>query len=110
MAKRLHVGNLSYLLNSEDVLKAFQQVGEVSSAKVILDMETGRSKGFAFVEMATDEMADAAIKYMHGRELDGRQLKVSVASPKPERPEGGNRFGGKRVGGFNRGLRRNNNK
>jgi cold-inducible RNA-binding protein len=71
-------------------------------------METGRSKGFAFIEMATDELAKQAISELDGKEVGGRALRVSEANPRPERPAGGNRFGGNREGGFrgNRGGNR----
>jgi cold-inducible RNA-binding protein len=105
MGKRLYVGNLSYALKSADLEEVFKAVGEVVSAKVVNDMETGRSKGFGFVEMATEEMATAAIETLNGKEVGGRSLKVTEANPRPERPAGGNRFGGNRTGGF-----RNNNR
>jgi RNA recognition motif-containing protein len=103
MGKRLYVGNLSYSLKAEDLEDAFRKVGEVISVKVINDMETGRSKGFAFVEMATDDLGAQAIETLNGQEIGGRALKVTEANPRPERPEGGNRFGGSREGGFSRG-------
>ena len=108
MAKRLYVGNLSYALKSSDLEEVFRQVGEVVSAKVMTDMETGRSKGFAFVEMASDALSTQAIEQLNGKEVGGRPLKVTEANPRPERPEGGNRFGGNRQGGFrgNRGPNR----
>ena len=104
MGKRLYVGNLSYSLKSQDLEGVFRQVGEVVSVKVVTDMETGRSKGFAFVEMATDELAQEAIEKLNGKDVAGRALKVTEANPRPERPQGGNRFGGNREGGF-RGRR-----
>ena len=106
MGKRLHVGNLSYYLKSAELEEVFRRIGEVTSAKVIIDMETGRSKGFAFVEMASDELASKAMRELNGKEVDGRALKVTEANPRPERPEGGNRFGGNREGGFKRGGKR----
>jgi cold-inducible RNA-binding protein len=106
MGKRLYVGNLSYSLMSSGLEEVFRQIGEVSSAKIIIDMETGRSKGFAFVEMASEELASRAIKELDGKEVDGRPLKVTEANPRPERPGGGNRFGGNREGGFRAGKRR----
>ena len=105
MSKRLYVGNLTYALRSQDLEEVFRQVGEVVSVKVVTDMETGRSKGFAFVEMATDELAVSAIEKLNGKEVSGRALKVSEANPRPKRPQGGNRFGGKREGGFRGGNR-----
>lgn len=100
MGKRLYVGNLSYALKSPDLEEVFRQVGEVISVKVITDMETGRSKGFAFVEMANDELGAQAIEQLNGKEVGGRALRVTEANPRPERPQGGNRFGGNREGGF----------
>lgn len=100
MSKRLYVGNLSYTLKSAELEEVFRGVGEVVSAKVITDMETGRSKGFGFVEMASDEQGVAAIETLNGKDVGGRPLKVTAANPRPERPAGGNRFGGNREGGF----------
>lgn len=105
MSKRLYVGNLPYNFSSQDLEEVFHQVGEVISAKIILDRESGRSKGFAFVEMATAELGEKAIKLLNEKEISGRAMKVTAASPRPERPEGGHRFGGKREGGFSRGPR-----
>lgn len=105
MGKRLYVGNLSYSLKSSDLEEVFRQVGEVVSAKVMTDRETGRSKGFGFVEMATDDQGSAAVETLNGKEVGGRALKVTEANPRPERPEGGHRFGGSRQGGFRGGNR-----
>lgn len=110
MGKRLYVGNLSYSLKSQDLEDVFRAHGEVVSAKVVTDMETGRSKGFAFVEMATDDQAAAAIDNLNGKEVGGRALKVTEANPRPERPAGGNRFGGNREGGFRGGNREGGNR
>lgn len=110
MGKRLYVGNLSYSLRSQELEEVFRKVGEVVSAKVIMDQETGRSKGFAFVEMASDELGTAAIEALNGQEVGGRALRVTEANPRPERPAGGNRFGGNREGGFSRGGGRNFNR
>jgi cold-inducible RNA-binding protein len=106
MGKRLYVGNLPYNISSADLEEVFRQVGEVASVKVIIDMETGRSKGFAFVDMATNELGTKAIEQLNGKEVAGRALRVTQANPRPERPDGGNRFGGNRKGGFNRGIGR----
>lgn len=103
MGKRLYVGNLSYALKSQDLEEVFRQVGDVVSVKVVTDMETGRSKGFAFVEMANDDLGAAAIDQLNGKEVGGRALRVTEANPRPERPAGGNRFGGNREGGFRGG-------
>ena len=101
MGKRLYVGNLSYALKSNDLQDLFAQVGEVTHVKVVTDMETGRSKGFAFVEMANDDLGAQAIEQLNGKEVGGRALRVTEANPRPERPAGsGNRFGGNREGGF----------
>lgn len=102
MSKRLYVGNLSYSLKSQDLTDVFNQVGEVVSAKVITDMESGRSKGFGFVEMASDELGSKAITELNGKEVGGRELKVTAANPRQDRPVSGNRFGGERSGGFRR--------
>jgi cold-inducible RNA-binding protein len=103
MGKKLHVGNLSYGLKSNDLEDLFRKVGEVKSVKVITDLETGKSKGFAFVEMATDDQAAAAVETLNGKEVDGRPLKVTDANPRPE--GSGNRFGGSREGGFRGGFK-----
>lgn len=100
MGKRLYVGNLSYSLKSNDLEDIFKEVGEVTSVKVVTDMETGRSKGFAFVEMASDDLGAQAIEALNGKEVAGRALRVTEANPRPERPAGGNRFGGNREAGF----------
>lgn len=102
MGKRLYVGNLSYALKSQDLEEVFKACGEVVHVKVVTDMETGRSKGFAFVEMATDDQAAQAIEQLNGKDVGGRSIKVTEANPRPERPAGGNRFGGNRAGGGNR--------
>lgn len=100
MGKRLYVGNLSYALKSPDLEEVFRQIGDVTSVKVVMDQETGRSKGFAFVEMATDDLGAQAIEQLNGKEVGGRALRVTEANPRPERPDRGNRFGGNREGGF----------
>ena len=84
MAKKLFVGNLPYTTTNEDLGEYFAQFGEVTSAAVIMDRATGRSKGFGFVEMANDAEADSAIAKGDGAELDGRKLTVSEARPKVE--------------------------
>ncbi|MBI4920053.1 RNA-binding protein [Candidatus Azambacteria bacterium] len=92
MAKKLYVGNLSYDM-SEDALKdAFSQAGNVDSAIIIKDKMTGRSKGFGFVEMSTDEEAQKAIEMFNGKELDGRALTVNEARPMEERPRREGRY------------------
>lgn len=102
MGKKLYVGNLSFQTTSQDLQDFFAQAGTVESASVISDRDTGQSKGFAFVEMSSDEEAAAAIEQFNGKELDGRMLKVNEARPRESRPGGGGRgFGG--GGGGNRG-------
>jgi hypothetical protein len=85
------VGNLAYSIRDESLQEAFSQYGSVTSAKVMMDRETGRSKGFGFVEMGSDAEAQAAINGMNGQPLEGRPLVVNEARPREERPGG---FGG----------------
>jgi len=100
MATKLYVGNLPYSAK-EDGLKAhFESAGAVTSVKIIIDRETGRSKGFAFVEMDSEDSARNAVSSLDGQEFEGRSLRVSEAKPQPERESRGPRTGG---GGFNRG-------
>ena len=106
MSKKLYVGNLSFQTTDQDLQQLFAQAGTVESASVIEDRDTGRSKGFAFVEMSTDDEATAAIEQFNGKEVAGRALKVNEARPRENRNGGGGRaFGGNRGGGFggNRG-------
>ena len=98
MATRLYVGNLSYDTGSEDLQRLFSQFGEVRSAEVIMERDTGRSKGFGFVEMGSDAEAQAAISALDGRDFGGRRLTVNAARPREERSDRG--FGG---GGRSRG-------
>jgi cold-inducible RNA-binding protein len=95
VGKKLYVGNLSFNMGDSDLQTLFAACGSVASAQVIMDRETGRSKGFGFVEMGTDEEATAAITALNGKEVDGRALKVNEARPKTE-GGGGSRggFGG----------------
>ena len=101
MAKKLYVGNLSFQTTSQDLQELFGQAGTVESAQIISDRDTGQSKGFAFVEMATDEEAASAIDQFNGKEVGGRMLKVNEARPRENRGGGGGRggFGGNRGGG-----------
>ena len=101
MATKLYVGNLSFRTTSEELRDAFASVGTVESASVIEDRETGRSRGFAFVEMATPEEAAAAIEAFNGKDFGGRNLTVNEAKPRPDRGGGGGRggYGGGRGGG-----------
>ena len=93
MGNKLYVGNLAYSVRDESLQQAFSQYGTVTSAKVMMDRETGRSKGFGFVEMGTDAEAQAAINGMNGQALEGRAIVVNEARPREERP-GGYRGGG----------------
>jgi RNA recognition motif-containing protein len=99
MVKKLYCGNMSYD-TTEDALRAlFAGVGEVESVNVITDRRSGRSKGFGFVEMATEEEAQAAISQLNGTTLDGRQISVAEARPQRPRSDRGDRGGGRRRGG-----------
>lgn len=89
MGKKLFIGSLSFSTTDDSLKAAFEQAGTVVSASVIMDRATGRSKGFGFVEMETDEMATAAIEMWNGKELDGRAIKVSEARPREDRPRTG---------------------
>jgi RNA recognition motif-containing protein len=93
MAKNIYVGNLNYDTTEDTLRELFAAHGEVASVNVITDRYTGRARGFAFVEMATDEAAAAAIAALDGQTVDGRQLKVNEA--KPRRSGGGDRGGGR---------------
>ena len=99
---KLYVGNLSFATSSQDLQDLFSQVGTVESASVVEDRETGRSRGFAFVEMSSKEEGEAAINEFNGKEIGGRALKVNEAKPREPRAGGGGRggFGG---GGGGRG-------
>jgi hypothetical protein len=99
MGNKLYVGNLAYSVRDEDLQQAFAQFGTVSSAKVMMDRDTGRSKGFGFVEMGSDAEAQSAINGMNGQALDGRALVVNEARPREERPGGFGGGGGRSGGG-----------
>ena len=112
MSTKLYVGNLAFQTTSQDLQDLFAQAGTVESASVVEDRETGRSRGFAFVEMSNKEEAAAAIDQFNGKEVGGRALKVNEAKPRENRAGGGGRgrgrgfggggdrgFGGKRGGG-----------
>ena len=99
MGKKLYVGNLSYSVSSSELQKIFSQFGNVASAEVIQDRETGRSKGFGFVEMSTDAEAQAAISGLHEKDYQGRPLTVNEARPREDRGGGGGGGGGFRRGG-----------
>jgi len=107
MGRKLYVGNLSYNVSSSDLERMFAPHGTVESAQVIEDRMTGRSKGFGFVEMSSDEEAQAAISALDGQENDGRALKVNEAKPRENRSGGGGGGrGGYGGGGGGRGGRR----
>jgi RNA recognition motif-containing protein len=99
MGNKLYVGNLAYSVRDEDLNEAFSQFGAVTSAKVMMDRDTGRSKGFGFVEMGSDAEAQSAINGMNGQALSGRAIVVNEARPREPRPGG---FGG--GGGGGRGF------
>ena len=100
MSTKLYVGNLAFQTTSQDLQTLFAQAGTVQSASVVEDRDTGRSRGFAFVEMSSEEEATAAIEQFNGKEVGGRALKVNEAKPRENRGGGGGRgFGGDR-GGF----------
>ncbi len=84
MAKRLYVGNLPYSTRDEDLEDLFSSIGEVSEAIAMIDRETGRSRGFGFVEMVDDAAADAAVEQLDGTMLEGRAIRVSIARPRGE--------------------------
>ena len=95
----IYVGNLSYGVSDDNLREVFEAFGAVSSAKVITDKYSGRSKGFGFVEMDNDAEANAAIEQLDGAEIDGRSVKVNEARPKEDNRGGGYRGGGNRGGG-----------
>jgi RNA recognition motif-containing protein len=100
VGKKLYVGNLTYKVNESDLEGLFSQFGTVQSAQIIQDRETGRSKGFGFVEMDTEAQAQAAIQGLHDQEHDGRRLTVNEAKPREDRGGGGGGGGGRgRSGG-----------
>lgn len=101
MAAKLYVGNLPYSATEDGLKTHFSSAGSVASVKIIIDRETGRSKGFGFVEMESDDGAQSAVSQLDGQEYEGRSLRVSEAKPQPERDSrgGGGGFGGGRSGG-----------
>ena len=100
MAKKLYVGGLPYSTTEDELRDAFAGAGSVTSASIIMARMSGRSKGFGFVEMSTDEEAQKAVDMMNGKDFGGRTLTVNEARPMEERPRGGNGGG---YGGGNRG-------
>ena len=106
MGNKLYVGNLPYTVRDEDLQQAFGAFGNVNSAKVMMERDTGRSKGFGFVEMGSDAEAQSAISGMNGQSLGGRSLVVNEArpmEPRPPRTGGGGFGGGRREGGYGGG-------
>lgn len=101
MAKKLYIGGLSYSTSEDALRDAFAQAGNVASASIIMDKMSGRSRGFGFIEMSTDEEAQSAISMWNGKELDGRTLTVNEARPLAPRGDRGDR-GGNRGGGGGR--------
>ena len=108
MGNKLYVGNLPYSFRDEDLQRAFSAHGNVTSAKVMMERDTGRSKGFGFVEMGSDAEAQAAIAALHGQQQGGRALVVNEARPmeaRPPRSGGGGGYGGGGGGGYGGGRR-----
>jgi hypothetical protein len=103
MGNKLYVGNLPYSVRDDDLAQAFGQFGTVSSAKVMMERDTGRSKGFGFVEMGSDAEAQAAISGMNGQPLGGRSVVVNEARPMENRPRSGGYGGGGGGGGYGGG-------
>lgn len=99
MGKKLYIGNLAFSVNSTSLESLFAQYGTVESAKVITDRDSGQSKGFGFVEMSSPDEAEACIREVNGKDVEGRQLRVSIAKPQEPRENSGGR------GGFSRGGR-----
>lgn len=106
MGKRLYVGNLSYDTTDERLREMFEAHGSVTSAQIIMDRDTGRSKGFGFVEMGTDQEAQAAITALNGQQIDGRALTVNEARPRTDGGGGRGGHGGGRGGYGGRGGNR----
>lgn len=88
----IYVGNLSYKMTDEDLGKLFNTYGAVSESKIVIDRETGRSKGFGFVEMPNQAEGDEAIRQLDGKEIEGRSIKVNVAKPKEDKPRRSQRY------------------
>ena len=106
MRRNIFVGNLAWVTDDETLQNHFQKIGEVTRAKVMTDMQTGKSRGFAFVTMGTDEQHDEAIRALHNSDLDGRSIVVAEAKEKPRRDDqdrGGNRGDSRDRNGDNRG-------
>jgi RNA recognition motif-containing protein len=105
MAKKIYVGNLSYQMTETDLSDMFTQIGAVESVQIITDRDTGRSKGFGFVQMSDDEAAEKAIAQLNGKEVNGRALTVNEARPMERRDRGGSRGPGGGGGGGRGGGR-----
>ena len=106
MGNKLYVGNLPYSVRDGDLEQSFSEFGSVTSAKVMMERDTGRSKGFGFVEMGSDAEAQAAIEGMNGQSLGGRSITVNEARPmEPRAPRSGGYGGGDRSGGYGGGGR-----
>jgi len=100
MSTKLYVGNLAFQTTSQELQQLFGQAGTVHSASVVEDRDTGRSRGFAFVEMSSEEEANSAIEQFNGKDLGGRALKVNEAKPRENRGGGGRGFSDNRGGGY----------
>lgn len=100
MAKTLYVGNLNFRTEEEGLRAAFSEYGNVTDARIVMDRDTGRSRGFGFVEMDDDAAAESAIEGMNGSDLDGRPLRVNEAQPRGDRRNGGGGGGGRGRGGY----------
>ena len=100
MSTKLYVGNLAFQTTSQELQQLFGQAGTVQSASVVEDRDTGRSRGFAFVEMSSQEEANSAIEQFNGKEVGGRALKVNEAKPRENRGGGGRGFSDNRGGGY----------
>lgn len=103
MGKKLYIGNLPYSTTEESLTESFSKCGNVDSVKIVTDRETGRAKGFAFVEMSTDEEASAVIQEFNGKDFSGRNIIVSEARPLEQKSGGRGGFGGNRGNGGGRG-------
>ena len=99
MTTKLYVGNLTYSASNATLETLFAEFGEVRSAQIVMDRDTGRSKGFGFVEMANDQSAKSAIAALNGKDVDGRALTVNESRPREDRGGGGGGGGGRKYGG-----------
>ena len=106
----IYVSNLSFNVQDEDLKEFFTEYGEVTSAKIIMDRESGKSRGFGFVEMPDNAAAKKAIAELDGGTVDGKAIKVMEAKPKEDKPRGGGSFRGNSGGGYNSGNSYNKNR